>query len=162
MCIPACTGTDTPRQTPPWADTPLPQADTPHPEQTPPGQTPPGRHLPGQTPPRQTPPDGHCSGWHTSYWNTFLFCCIPIKVHSDRAKAKFFFDICHFYRSPMKLWEGNVFDCVCLSVHRRVCPCDHHPWCITPYHTGHWPCPPGHETWDPPEPPQTWGMGCPR
>ena len=43
------------------------------------------------------------------------------------------------YRPPTKLWEGNVFICVCpsvnLSVHRRS-PCDHYLWCIGPYCTG--------------------------
>ena len=64
MCIPACTGTDTPpdrhpsSQTPPWADTSwsdTPSADTPkcrHPQ---------CRHPPEQTPPlgRQEPPGRH-------------------------------------------------------------------------------------------------------
>ena len=59
LCIPACTGANTPcpvhagihtpRQTPHWANTPPPL----------------GRHPP--------PPDDHCSGQYASYWNGFLF-----------------------------------------------------------------------------------------
>ena len=65
VCIPACTG-----------------ADTPHPAD-PPGQTypsmhwcrpPPGRcrHPLWADTPWQTPPDSHCSRWYASYWNAFL------------------------------------------------------------------------------------------
>ena len=58
VCIPACTGADTPLgRHPSWADT-LPR-QTPHP----------GRHPLG----RHTPPDGHCSGRYASYWNAFLY-----------------------------------------------------------------------------------------
>ena len=51
-CIPACTGADTPWQTPPWADTP--QADTPL-----------------QTPMTATAADGmHPTGMHSCLFNT--------------------------------------------------------------------------------------------
>ena len=67
-------------------------------------------------------------------------------------------DVKTFYRPAMKLWEGNVFSCVCSS----FCPkcrgvlCDHYP-CMGPRCTGTppppWPQshPPAHEM-DPPVP----------
>ena len=43
----------------------------------------------------------------------------------------------NFYRPSMKLWEGNVFNCVCLSVcSKEAVLCDYYPWCIRPHHTG--------------------------
>ena len=49
-------GCTPPRQTPPWADTPIPSADTPQ---------------------VNTPPsDGHWGGRYASYWNAFLFTFI--------------------------------------------------------------------------------------
>ena len=35
----------------------------------------------------------------------------------------------------MKLWEGNVFTGVCLSIHGGS-SCDHYPWCTGPHCTG--------------------------
>ena len=42
----------------------------------------------------------------------------------------------YIYRPPMKLWEGNVFTCVCLFTGGLGSPYDHYPWCIRPHCTG--------------------------
>ena len=54
--------------------------------------------------------------------------------------------VCSVYYPPMKLWEGNVFSHMCLSVYpsTECSPCDHYPWCIGPL-----------------GPPRTWGPASP-
>ena len=43
-------------------------------------------------------------------------------------KAKYFFDVFHFYRQQMKLRDGNVLTPVCHSVHRAACVAEEHMW----------------------------------
>ena len=43
------------------------------------------------------------------------------------------------YHPPTKLWAGNVFTGVCVSIHwvsPQDCYCDHYPWCIGPLDLG--------------------------
>ena len=53
----------------------------------------------------------------------------------------YYFVVTYFYRLPTKLWEGNVFNCVCLSVQRGpIWPLSMMPW-TSPY-SPHRPSPP--------------------
>ena len=138
-------GADTPwEQTPPRAETP--GADTPLRADTLLEQTTPrNRHPPGaDTPQEQTPPweadSGirSMSGRYASYWNAFLFGkifaknCMKIKEIGTRVGARVFsvpppsrrsvndllywFRFTCYYRPQMKLWVGNVFRGVRLSM----------------------------------------------
>ena len=58
---------------------------------------------------------------------------------------------CTYYRAQTKLWEGNVFTGVCLSVHKGS-SCYHYSWCIGSHCTVPWPWSQsptsGHQLWD--------------